>query len=163
MWLFSIHNDGLRIDNEWGTTSKIHFLLSIIWRSAAEVLSCFIFIVNVNLYCREGTFVLSWKDNCPVVMVTVKFRAAWLGLGTYRRGMLKTRIEIRGDKLPNTCHYLAFAEKCCVIACSLCCKMISMPNFSERCSAKCWALYTLRCCPPVQPKENISAVKPRSK
>ena len=59
-------------------------------------------------------------------------------------------LQTRGYLFSNTCE----------IFCSLWRILTSTPNFLLRCSARCWAEYTLRCWPPVQPKENIRSVNP---
>ena len=46
--------------------------------------------------------------------------------------------------------------------CSLCIRFTCTPNFLLRCSARCWAEYTERCWPPVQPKHTDRLVNPRS-
>ena len=61
---------------------------------------------------------------------------------------------------PSVCQLSA--SKVCSIPCSRWQMCTSIPNFSCRCSARCCAEYTLRCCPPVHPNENIRFVKPRS-
>lgn len=44
--------------------------------------------------------------------------------------------------------------------CSLCIRFTCTPNFLLRCSARCWAEYTERCWPPVQPKHTDRLVNP---
>ena len=60
------------------------------------------------------------------------------------------------------CHVALRASSTLLTPCSRCTRRTSMPNLSWRWVARCSAQYTERCCPPVQPKENIKSVKPRS-
>ena len=66
------------------------------------------------------------------------------------------------------CEYHGFhggqlrALKVCSMFCSRCTRLTCTPNSWLRCSARCWAEYTERCCPPVQPKQTDRLVKPRS-